>query len=55
MAETTSTQFSHNQGNQQLEATLKYAAQHLQLDGPTAEDKALTGNAETENQMPFNN
>lgn len=27
---------------------------HLQRDGPTAEDKALTGNLETENQMPFN-
>lgn len=37
-----------------MKATLRYAAQHLQCDGPTAEEKALTGNLETANQMPSN-
>ena len=39
---------------QHLGTTLRYPAQHLQLDGPTAEKEALTGNLETEKQLPLN-
>lgn len=52
MAETTSTQFSHNRKItalhivQHLRTTVKYAVQYLQCDGPTAEKALTTGNLE---------